>query len=62
MGFNLIYLYEHTDLMHEMLHQLLSLQLKPQHIGHVFPFEEMHKAIHLFQSGKTVGKVIVRVP
>jgi len=59
MGFNLIFLYEQTDLMHEMLQGLLSLQLKPQHIGHVFPFEEMHQAIHLFQKGTTIGKVVV---
>jgi NADPH:quinone reductase-like Zn-dependent oxidoreductase len=61
MGFNLIYLYEQTDLLHEMLHQLQALQLKPQHVGHVFPFEEMHHAIRLFQRGETVGKVVVRV-
>ena len=61
MGFNLIFLYEQTDLMHTMLNGLLALELKPQHIGHVFPFEEMHQAIHLFQSGKTVGKVVLRL-
>ncbi|MDX5418899.1 MAG: medium chain dehydrogenase/reductase family protein [Hymenobacteraceae bacterium] len=61
MGFNLIYLYEQTDLMHQLLDGLQALQLKPQHIGHVFPFAEMHDAIHLFQIGKTVGKVVIRV-
>jgi NADPH:quinone reductase-like Zn-dependent oxidoreductase len=60
MGFNLIYLYEQTDLMHEMLHALQALELKPQHIGHVFPFQEMHQAIQLFQRGETVGKVVVK--
>jgi len=60
MGFNLIYLYEQTDMMHQMLAQLQALQLKPQHIGHVFSFEEMHKAIRLFQRGETVGKVVVK--
>lgn len=61
MGFNLIYLYEQTDLMHEMLSGLQALKLKPQHIGHVFDFEEMHEAIQLFQQGKTVGKVVARI-
>ncbi|MFC5271991.1 alcohol dehydrogenase catalytic domain-containing protein [Adhaeribacter terreus] len=61
MGFNLIYLYEQTDLMHRLLAELQTLELKPQHIGHVFPFKEMHQAIHLFQQGKTVGKVVVKV-
>lgn len=61
MGFNLIFLYEQTALMHEMLNGLLELRLKPQHIGHVFAFNEMHQAIRLFQSGKTVGKVVVKL-
>lgn len=61
MGFNLIYLYEQTDTMHAMLRDLQALQLKPQHIGHVFPFEKMHEAIRLFQSGETIGKVVVTV-
>ena len=61
MGFNLIYLYEQTDMMHRLLAELQALQLSPQHIGHVFPFSEMHQAIRLFQQGKTVGKVVVKV-
>ena len=60
MGFNLIYLYEQTDMMHHMLEGLQALQLRPQHIGHVFGFEDMHDAIRLFQQGKTVGKVVVK--
>ncbi|WP_048920351.1 alcohol dehydrogenase catalytic domain-containing protein [Rufibacter radiotolerans] len=61
MGFNLIYLYEQVDMMHQLLHELEALQLPPQHIGHVFAFEEMPAAIKLFQQGKTIGKVVVRV-
>ncbi|MBD1396360.1 zinc-binding dehydrogenase [Pontibacter sp. JH31] len=61
MGFNLIHLYEQTNLMHQLLDGLQALQLKPQHIGHVFAFKQMHEAIHLFQQGKTIGKVVVRV-
>ncbi|RAU81831.1 synaptic vesicle VAT-1 family membrane protein [Pontibacter arcticus] len=61
MGFNLIYLYEQTDMMHQFLAELQALALKPQHIGHVFSFDQMHEAIHLFQRGKTIGKVVVNV-
>ncbi len=61
MGFNLIYLYEQTDLMHSLLRKLQALQLKPQHIGQVYKFTQMQEAIHLFQRGKTVGKVVVTV-
>ena len=60
MGFNLIYLYEQTDMMHQMLSGLQALELAPQHIGHVYDFREMHAAIHLFQRGKTIGKVVVK--
>lgn len=60
-GFNLIYLYERAELMHRLLQELDTLRLAPPHVGHVFPFEKMHDAIKLFQSGKTVGKVVVTV-
>lgn len=61
MGFNLIFLYEQTDMMLNILSRLRALHLKPQHIGHVFSFDEMHQAIRLFQSGKTIGKVVVKI-
>ena len=60
MGFNLIHLYERTELMHQMLERLQALQLKPPYIGHIFPFEAIQEAIRLFQQGKTVGKVVVK--
>ncbi|AMM52141.1 zinc-binding dehydrogenase [Rufibacter sp. DG15C] len=59
MGFNLIYLYEQTQLMHQLLGELQALNLAPQHIGHTFPHQQILEAIHLFQRGKTVGKVVV---
>ena len=62
MGFNLIYLYEQTDLMHQWLSGLQALQLPPQHIGHCFAFKDIKEAIHLFQRGKTTGKVVVQLP
>lgn len=61
MGFNLIYLYEQTDRMLAMLAQLQALDLKPQHVGHVFSFADLPRAIRLYQRGETVGKVVVTV-
>jgi len=61
LGFNLIWLYERAELMHQLLQEINDLRLAPPHVGHVFPFEKMHDAIRLFQSGKTVGKVVVEV-
>lgn len=61
MGFNLIWLYDRVELLHQTLEQLMALDLKPQHIGQCYNFDEMHQAIAHFKSGKTVGKVVVKV-
>lgn len=61
LGFNLIWLYERADLMHQSLQEISDLRLAPPHVGHVFPFEKMQEALRLFQTGKTVGKVVVEV-
>ncbi len=61
MGFNLIYLYENADKMREILIELEKLQLGRPYVGHVFGFEELKKAVRLFQSGLTIGKVVVKV-
>lgn len=61
MGFNLIWLYEQQELFKQLMDEILSLQLDPPHIGHTWTFEELPQALKLFRSGKTVGKVVVRV-
>lgn len=61
LGFNLIWLYERAALMHQLLQELDALHLAPPHVGHVFPFEQLPDAVRLFQTGKTIGKVVVTV-
>ena len=61
MGFNLIWLYDRIEIMSEMLEKLQSLDLAPPLIGNTFDFQDIKDAIALFQSGKTVGKVVVKV-
>ena len=61
LGFNLIWLYHQADLMREILGQLDKMDVGRPYIGHGFQFEELKAALKLFQSGKTVGKVIVEV-
>jgi len=61
MGFNLIWLYERAELMHQLLGDLQTMDLGKPHVGHSFPFEKIKDAIHLFQSGKTIGKVVLTV-
>ncbi len=61
LGFNLIWLYERVEIMHDILSKVQALELSPPHIGHVLNFEELPNAIRLFQTGKTMGKVVVKV-
>ena len=61
MGFNLIWLYENADLMHDILSELTALDVGRPNIGHRFPFAKLPAAIRTFQGGKTVGKVVVEV-
>lgn len=61
LGFNLIWLYEQVDLMDELLVSMSQLDLGKPYVGSTFKFEQMHDAIKLFQSGKSTGKVVVKV-
>lgn len=59
LGFNLIWLYDRKELMQQILKELEDFNMEAPFIGHQFKFEEMHEALKLFQSGKTVGKVVL---
>ncbi len=60
MGFNLIYLYKKSELMEKIIGELNQLNLEKPTIGHTYSFENLHEAIYKFQSGKTIGKVVVK--
>ena len=61
LAFNLIWLYDHHELMQELLREIEALNLPPPVVGHTFPFANMQEAIHVFKSGKTVGKVVLQI-
>ena len=61
LGFNLIWLYHEKALMKKLLEEMKALQLPPPHIGHTFTFEQLPAALKLFQSGTTMGKVVIEV-
>jgi alcohol dehydrogenase len=61
MGFNLIYLWDRPDELSEMVNKILNMNLEKPHIGIVFSFENLIDALKYFQSGKNIGKVVVRV-
>ena len=61
LGFNLIYLYEKVELMHELLDKLSEMNLGKPIVGQQFNFDNLVDAIKAFQSGQTMGKVVVNV-
>ena len=61
LGFNLIYLYERVELMHQLLGELSTLNLDKPTVGEVFTFENLPDALRLFRTGKTIGKVVVTI-
>ena len=60
-GFNLIYLYEKKELLHRLLGEIKDLNIAKPHVGHTFPFTKLLDAIRLFQTGKTIGKVVIEL-
>ncbi len=60
LGFNLIYLYEKSELMHQLLGEISALNIGKPKVGHTFEFEKLVDAVRLFKSGKTTGKVVIK--
>ena len=61
MAFNLIWLYEQKEYMRKLLDELIALNLKKPIVGERFEFGDMLIALKKFQSGKTVGKVVIKI-
>ena len=60
MGFNLIYLWDKPEGLKNMLTEIFKMNLPKPHIDKVFQFNELIDALKYFQSGNTIGKVIVK--
>jgi alcohol dehydrogenase len=61
MGFNLIYLWDKVELMKKYLNNILVMNLPKPMIGEMFDFKNLLSAVKKFQSGKTVGKVVITI-
>lgn len=61
MAFNLIHLYDKKHYFSHYLEEIMKLDLGRPHIGETFTFMDLKKAVRCLQTGKTVGKVVVKV-
>ncbi|MCP5053454.1 MAG: zinc-binding dehydrogenase [bacterium] len=61
MCFNLIWLWEKVEQLRGLITDLWKLDLPAPYVGHEFPFEEAVEALSQFQSGGTMGKVVLKV-
>lgn len=61
MGFNLIWLYHQTDRFARVSGALMAMGLPAPVVGATYDFDRLPEAIRALQSGRTTGKVVVRV-
>lgn len=60
-GFNLIWLYHQTERFGRVVNELMAMHLPAPIVGATFEFDKLPDAIRALQSGKTTGKVVVKV-
>jgi len=61
MAFNLIHLYDKKHYFDHYLSEIRAMDIGKPHIGECFPFSDLVKAVRRFQTGKTMGKVIIQL-
>ncbi len=60
-GFNLIWLYDKLELFQKMIQEMQKVQWKKPHIGKVFDFSNSYDALKYLQSGKSTGKIVIKI-
>ncbi len=61
LGFNLIYLYQKVERMHQYMEEISTWDIGKPIVGHSFDFQALPEAVRALQSGQTMGKVVVQV-
>jgi NADPH:quinone reductase-like Zn-dependent oxidoreductase len=61
MAFNLIWIYEKGEYLRKLLDEVIKLNLRKPIINHTYSFENLPDAVRALKSGKTTGKVVVKV-
>ncbi|TGK18025.1 zinc-binding dehydrogenase [Leptospira fluminis] len=59
LGFNLIWLYDRVEEISSYIKNLLKMNLPAPHIGATYAFVDLPDAVKYFQTGNTVGKIVV---
>lgn len=62
LGFNLIWLWDKRALLVDLLRELQEMALEPPVVGHRYAWAELPAAVRFFQTGRSIGKVVVTVP
>ena len=62
LAFNLIWLWQQQDMFQRLLTEITALALPPPHVGHEFAFAQAPSALECLRSGRSIGKVVLRVP
>lgn len=60
-GFNLIWLYDKTELFRKMIEEMKKVSWRKPSIGKVFDFQDSYNAIKYFQSGESTGKIVIKL-
>jgi NADPH:quinone reductase-like Zn-dependent oxidoreductase len=61
MAFNLIWIYERAEYLRQLLAEVIKLNLPKPLINYTFSFKDLPDAVRTLKSGKTTGKVVVKV-
>jgi len=61
MGFNLIYLWDRPDELNNMAVEILKMNIEKPYVGKVYSFNRLVDALKYFQTGRSIGKVVVKV-
>lgn len=59
LGFNLIWLWDYIDVLRDCFYNIMQMNPQPQRIGMIVNYKDIHKALYAFQTGTTIGKVVV---
>jgi synaptic vesicle membrane protein VAT-1 len=62
LAFNLIWLWQQTELFDALLAEVNNLSLPAPHVGHRFAFTEAPQALECLRAGHSIGKVVLQLP